>query len=88
MTDTTIIVLAVLWWTFAVAAIAQAIGHEGKMHWRVLGYCLFWPILVPVIGVALIYDMAVKSSLRLRADLKNRTLLNEFDAYMRERNSK
>lgn len=88
MSDTTIIVLAVLWWTFAVAAIAQAIAHEGKMHWRVIGYCMFWPALLPFLGVAVIYDMAVKSTLRLRADLKNRKLLKEFDAYLRERDNK
>ena len=88
MTGTTIIVLAILWWTFAVAALSMAVSHEGQMHWRVLGYCLFWPVLLPFIGAALIYDMAVKSTLRLRADLKNRKLLKEFDAYMRERNSK
>jgi len=88
MSDTTIIVLAVLWWTFAVAAISQAIAHEGKMHWRVIGYCMFWPTLLPVLGVGLIYDMSVKSSLRLREDLRNRRLLKEFDEYMRERKNK
>jgi len=85
MSDMSIIVLAILWWTFAVSALAIAASHEGTMHWRVIGYALFWPMPLPVIAVFLTYDMTVKSTKRLRADLQNRKLLREFDAYMRKK---
>ena len=88
MSDLTIIVLAILWWTFAVAALAIAVSYEGKMHLRVIGYSMFWPVLLPVVAVFLAYDLTVKSTQRLRVDLKNRKLLKEFDAYIRERNNK
>jgi hypothetical protein len=79
------IIAAVTWWTFAVATLAIAAQNEGRVHWRVVGYAIMWPLLLPFMIIALPYDAAVKSTRRIRSDLHNRKMMREFNDFLAAR---
>jgi hypothetical protein len=83
MSETLIIVLAVLYWTFAVAVLQVLRDEPKEQFWFGIGVAIMWPILIPVIAVALPYRAVVRSAKTIRSDLRNRKLLAEFDEFLK-----
>lgn len=82
------IAMAVAYWTFAVACVA-ILAPETSRDWKdvafVIGLAVFWPVAATLVIPALVYQAAVASTSRIRADLKNRGVLREFEGWLRER---
>ena len=76
------------WWTYAVI-IWVMIMHEGgrdtKDRVLAIGFAVFWPIVAICAVPAMLYSACVASASRIRADLKNRGVLKEFDSWLRNR---
>jgi len=85
MSENLIIVFAVLYWTFAVAVLALLHEADKKQLWPSVVVAIMWPILIPVIAVALPYRAVVRSAKTIRADLRNRKLLAEFDEFLKSK---
>jgi cell division protein FtsX len=83
MSETQIIVFAVLYWTFAVAVLALLREADPKQLWASVVVAIMWPILIPVIVVGLLYRVVVRSAKTIRDDLRNRKLLAEFDEFLK-----
>lgn len=86
--DWALIALAV-WWTLAVIFAVLMLDYVDRnllTRAYAVGICAAWPLLVPVAVVYLCYDMSVKSTARIRTDLKNRKILAEFEDWLDERN--
>jgi len=78
------------WWTFAVIVWVMLMhedGHDAKYHMQAIGLAVFWPLVAVGVVPALIYQSVVASSARIRADIKNRGLLREFNHWLNERDS-
>lgn len=82
------LVAIIVWWTFAVAMFAIAMQHQQEMAWRVLAYSVFWPLIIPAALILLPYDAVVKSTKRIRADLYNKKLMEEFREFLAAREAK
>jgi hypothetical protein len=82
------ILLAIaVWWTFAVIVwvmIMQDIGRDTKDWLMAIGLAVFWPAVAVGIVPVLVYQSVVASTSRIRADLDNRGVLREFEAWLRE----
>ena len=82
------ILLAIaVWWTFAVIVwvmIMLDIGRDTKDWLMAIGVAVFWPIVAIGIVPVLVYQSVVASTSRIRADLDNRGVLREFEAWLRE----
>lgn len=85
-----LIVAAVVWWTFAVVAIMLIVLQSDVRDLKdvafAIGLSVFWPLTAAFILPVVIYQASVSSASRIRADLRNRGVLREFDNWMRERN--
>jgi hypothetical protein len=82
------ILLAIaVWWTFAVIVwvmIMLDIGRDTKDWLMAIGLAVFWPAVAIGIVPVLVYQSVVASTSRIRADLDNRGVLREFEAWLRE----
>jgi hypothetical protein len=82
------ILLAIaVWWTFAVIVwvmIMQDARGSTKDWMMAIGLAVFWPIVAVAIVPVLAYQSVVASTARIRADLDNRDILREFEAWLRE----
>lgn len=85
MTTEIIIVLAVLYWTFSVVALAFLTQVESEHLWLTVAVAILWPMLIPVGLIAVPYRMIVQSSSAIRTDLRNRKLLREFDEFLKSK---
>ena len=83
-----ILLAAAIWWTFAVVIWVQLIhdsGRDTKDRLLIVGIAVFWPAIAIGVVPALIYASCVASTDKLRADLRNRKLLGEFEDWLRQR---
>jgi hypothetical protein len=83
-----ILLAAAIWWTFAVVVWVQLIydsDRDAKDKALCLGLAVFWPAVAIGVIPALIYQSCVASTARLKADLRNRKLLSEFEDWIRQR---
>lgn len=85
MSDMLIVVFAVLYWTFAVIVLNFIRDEQKDPLWFGIGVAIMWPALIPVMAVALPYRAVVRSAKTIKADLRNKKLLAEFDAFMKAR---
>ena len=85
MSETLIIVFAVLYWTFAVAVLALLKDADKTQLWASVVAAIMWPLLIPVIAVMLPYRAVVISAKTIRDDLRNRKLLAEFVEFLKAR---
>lgn len=78
---------AVIWWTIAVICIGAVhnVCDGIRDFLLVIPAALLWPVALPFLAVALIYIITVKSTGRIRVDLRNQGILREFNAWMKER---
>lgn len=87
----TLILAAIVWWTFAVALVAIIASHSDITDMKdiALTICLsvFWPVTATLALPAIVYQAAVASTSRIRIDLRNRGVLREFEAWLRERDA-
>ena len=75
--------LAVLYWTAMVAILAIVVAGNARVGWKEVGVAVVWPLLIPIMMVALPYMALVRSVEQIRVDLDNRKLLREFDEWVR-----
>jgi hypothetical protein len=83
-----ILLAAAIWWTFAVVLWVELIndcGRDIKDRAVVIGLAVFWPAVAIGVIPALIYQSCVASTAKLRADLRNRKLLGEFEDWLKQR---
>jgi len=83
-----ILLAAVIWWTFAVVIWVQLIQdscRDTKDRLLCVGLAVFWPAVAIGVVPALIYQSYVASTARIRADLRNRKLLGEFEDWLKQR---
>lgn len=80
-----IVVAVVLYWTFAVACVAiiSASNYDNEV-WMLIALAALWPALALIAVVALPYRAVVASAKTIRADLRNRKLLREFEQWLRD----
>lgn len=87
-----IAILAVVWWTFAVVAMSFMINladmRSNREKLMTIAVSVFWPIIAVGMVPAIIYTATVKSTAQIRADLRNRKVLREFETWLAEHNSK
>lgn len=74
----------VVWWTFAVAALAIIMQSE-RFSWRIFGAVVAWPMMVPLMMIAIPYRAVVLSSRVILDDLRNRKLMKEFDEFLAQK---
>lgn len=80
-----------VWWTFAVIAFVVFVTVLEET-WSItscatiLAMAVFWPITVLLMVPVSIYNASVASAKRIRTDLRNRKVLNEFEEWLRTRN--
>jgi hypothetical protein len=88
--DVLIIVSAVAWWTFAVVVLMIIANSsdiaDAKSLAFAIGFAVFWPLTAVIVVPALIYQALVAGTTRIRADLKNRGILREFEDWLKTRN--
>lgn len=80
--------LAVLWWTFAIVVAVTTItesSRDARDIAMVIGLSVFWPIVAVAAIPAIVYQGSVASVKQIRADLANRKLLNEFEAWLKNK---
>jgi hypothetical protein len=86
-----LILAAVVWWTFAVVILMTVVNASDIDNIKDLaisiGLAVFWPLTAVMVVPFIIYQAAVASTSRIRVDLKNRGVLREFEAWLRERNA-
>ena len=86
-----LILVAVVWWTFAVALVALISTHfyitDRKDVALTIGLSVFWPVTATLALPAIVYQAAVASTSRIRIDLRNRGVLREFETWLRERDA-
>lgn len=86
-----LILAAVVWWTFAIAVVALVASHSDITDLKdvafSVGLAVFWPVTATLILPMIVYQAVAASSSRIRVDLKNRGVLNEFEDWLRERNA-
>jgi hypothetical protein len=86
----TILIAAILWWTLSVIifmAIMNEQSHSGVGALvETITVSTLWPVFVPFVVIGLLYQSVVKSTAQLRNDLRNRKLLAEFEAWLKEQN--
>ena len=86
-----LILAAIVWWTFAVAVVALVASHSDITDLKdvafSVGLAVFWPVTAALILPMIVYQAVAASASRIRTDLKNRGLLNEFEDWLRERNA-
>ena len=86
-----LILAAVVWWTFAVAVVALVASHSDITDLKdvafSVGLAVFWPVTAALILPMIVYQAVEASSSRIRVDLKNRGVLNEFEDWLWERNA-
>jgi hypothetical protein len=77
-----------VWWTFAVIAWV-IIMHDGdrdtKDQMMAIGLAVFWPVVAVGVVPVLLYSSWVSSTARIRADLKNRGIIKEFEQWLKDR---
>jgi uncharacterized membrane protein len=82
-----LLVAVAVWWTFAVIVwitIMQDCGRDIKDWMLAIGLAVFWPVAAVAIVPVLVYQSVVAGTARIRADLKNRGVLKEFETWLRE----
>jgi hypothetical protein len=81
-----LIYLGLAWWTFAVVGIMIVATQSDIDDYYTLGLavamCVFWPLTAVLFLPAMLYQGAVASAARIRADLFNRKLLREFESWL------
>ena len=86
-----LILVAVVWWTFAVALVALISTHfditDRKDVALTIGLSVFWPVTATLALPAIVYQAAVASTSRICIDLRNRGVLREFETWLRERDA-
>lgn len=84
-----LILAAIVWWTFAVALVALIASVSEVTDMKdvafLIGLSVFWPLTATLALPAIAYSAAVASTQRIRADLRNRGVLREFETWLRER---
>lgn len=90
--DIAIIAIGVaVWWTFAVIAFVVFVTVL-EDTWSIsacatiLLMSVLWPITVLLMIPVSLYNMSIASAKRIRTDLRNRKVLNEFEEWLRTRN--
>lgn len=87
----TLILTAIVWWTFAVALVAIIASNSDITDMKdvALTICLsvFWPVTATLALPAIAYSAAVAGTQRIRIDLRNRGVLREFETWLRERDA-
>jgi hypothetical protein len=77
-----------VWWTFAVIAwviIMHDGGRDTKDQMLAIGLAVFWPAVALGVVPVLIYAACVKTTGRIRADIKNRGIMQEFEQWLKDR---
>lgn len=84
-----IILGVAIWWTFAVVSItawAQMLREGSPRDFaKVCMLSVFWPLTVIFASIIAVYRIPVASAKTLRADLRNRKLLREFERWVHDR---
>jgi hypothetical protein len=84
-----IIVVMVLYWTFAVACLAIFASINERYDGKTIAFCVgasfLWPLVAVIVLIALPYMALVASTKRIRVDLHNRKLLREFNEWLAAR---
>jgi len=87
-----ILLLAILWWTFAVIVFTRLEAQNSLENVRdramCIGLAVFWPIVAVCVFPVLVYQSFVASAAQIRSDLKNRGVLREFEQWLEDRNGK
>lgn len=78
---------AVVWWTFAVAALAIILNSE-RLGWTSIGWAVCWPIIAVLMVFVMPYQLAVKSTKAIRVDIYNRKLMKEFEEFLSQKRGK
>jgi len=78
-------VIGVLYWTFAVVVLLLVLNKEDSPTKMEIATALLWPVLIPVGLVIIPYRMVFKSIEAIKADLKNKKLLKEFNEFLKEK---
>lgn len=79
-----------VWWSTAVVFTGLFVSHlDMRDGWQnaalTITMGVLWPLTVLVMFVMLAYELPLLSVKRLRQDLHNRGLYNEFQQWMRNR---
>ena len=83
-----ILLAAAIWWTLAVVLWALLISdcsRDIKDRAVCIGLSMFWPAVAIGVIPALIYQAYVPSADKIRTDLRNRKLLDEFEDWLKQR---
>ena len=90
MNELLLLALAI-WWSLVVVIFAlgiQDVGRDPMDKLIVMCVALCWPIIVPFGLLAVAYHACVGSVAQIKADLKNRRILAEFEEWHRDKYEK
>lgn len=85
------LILGMAYWTVVISFFAVIVGaaltdRTDATHLAMaFAMSLFWPLTTLLGSIATVYGIFVKSGSRIRADLRNRKLLREFDEWVRNK---
>ena len=86
------VVLLLIWWSVAAPLTGFIMGRFDVDEYGVIAFMMviaatiLWPVSVVIGAVIIIYRIPMATARTIRIDLRNRGLLREFDAWLRERN--
>jgi len=82
-----LLIAIAVWWTFAVVGLVIMIQDSSRDiadRALIVGLAVFWPLCAVAVLPVLTYQGLVASTARIRVDLKNRGLIRQFEAWLKE----
>jgi hypothetical protein len=77
--------LLITYTSFGLATMVIMLSLKDDLNWKDYGFAIVWPVLIPIMFIALLYSACVASTKRIRVDLANRKVLKEFDKWNAQR---
>jgi len=74
-----------IWWMFAIPILGVLLADKSASTIESVALAVFWPLLLAPVAVVLTYGMFVKAPGKIRADIRNRGLIREFECFLEER---
>lgn len=89
MSDVVIIAALIVWWSFAVVLWVHLVFGawiNGKKDLAIsIGMVAVWPLIAVIAIPVIAYEAVVASTARIKVDLKNRSLMREFEQWLHEK---
>ena len=83
-----LIFISPVFWFFGFVIIMTALYDSENLHpcdFGVIAVAVFWPIVAVVGLFVILWDIPFSSAKKIRADLRNRGLLEEFNQWVKDK---